>query len=215
MSKSTFALAAVAIVGASAQDVVPLVTFDGNPNTTFPWRQNNDPVMGGASVGNFTINREEGYGRMLGTVNDIPFLGLPGFIKAQAGESQGYRWNDARGTTHLQMKIRTMNPEYKGFRVCIGADIFPVFKCHKADFFLTGERWNIVSIPYEDFSRDWNDATGDPVTTCKENPDVCVTNEVLQNIAKFSIWGEGVNGDANLDLEWVRAVKLFDDDSIA
>lgn len=205
-------LALAGLVGAvsAANDPISLVTFDGSPRTTFSWTQRNDPVMGGASVGNFTIDERAQIGSMVRTVNDIPFLGLPGFIKAECGGSVGFTFNDASRTTHLQMKIRTQNPEYNGYRVCIGADLFPVIKCLKADFFLTGEVWNTVTIPYEEFTNDWDSATGDPITTCAENPDACVTEDVLRNIAKFSIWAEGVGGDASLDLEWVRAVDLSD-----
>merc|ERR1712048_933323 len=61
---------------------LPLATFDSaEESTTHTWRQQNDPVMGGASSGSFSI--ADGVGIMNGTVAIIPRLGVPGFIKVQ------------------------------------------------------------------------------------------------------------------------------------
>merc|ERR1712032_709528 len=77
---------------------LPLATFDSaEESTTHTWRQQNDPVMGGASSGTFSI--EDGVGIMEGTVANIPRLGVPGFIKVQTTDSKG--WPDVSGCTGL------------------------------------------------------------------------------------------------------------------
>ena len=73
-----FATACVSCGVAAASDIV-LATFDGAPLTTHTWEQMNDPVMGGQSVGTFSV--VDDLGIFDGQVVDVPFLAAPGFIK--------------------------------------------------------------------------------------------------------------------------------------
>ncbi len=38
------------------------------------------------------------------------------------------------------------------------------------------------------FSNKWSPTTGEPTTTCAEDPHVCVTQDDLEHIYQFGIW---------------------------
>jgi len=77
---------AVATLGASlaAAGSVPLATFDGAKTTTLPWETVNDPVMGGQSKSNFTVDNVRHLGVWTGEVAIVPFLKAPGFCNLQS-----------------------------------------------------------------------------------------------------------------------------------
>merc|ERR1711865_1300186 len=58
---------------------VRIAQFDGAKGLTHTWREENDPVMGGASTGTFSI--KDNVAVMDGSVNLIPRLQAPGFIQ--------------------------------------------------------------------------------------------------------------------------------------
>ena len=76
-------VAALAAVLASAtalpQVKIGLTTFDGAAATTQTWRSENDPVMGGVSVGSFKLDRAAKTGSWTGEVKIVPSLKAPGF----------------------------------------------------------------------------------------------------------------------------------------
>merc|ERR1719393_272190 len=98
-----------------------LVTFDGAPGTTFKFTEMNDPVMGGESTGDFTVDTARSVGVFAGEVVNVPKLKAPGFLKAST--SAGYftkgSFADARGTTHLVLRVRSLTP-YAGYKVSLG-----------------------------------------------------------------------------------------------
>ena len=57
-----------------------VVSFDGVKETTFSFKELNDPVMGGKSTGTWSLG--DGYGILDGEVVNVPALSAPGFIKA-------------------------------------------------------------------------------------------------------------------------------------
>merc|ERR1711990_1003745 len=61
-----------------------LATFDGNKGSTFVWEAVNDPVMGGQSYGNFSVDDIRKVAIWEGEVKIVPFLHAPGFCNAQA-----------------------------------------------------------------------------------------------------------------------------------
>merc|ERR1719313_1361989 len=63
---------------------VPLATFDGAKGTTWTWEAVNDPVMGGQSVGNFSVQADRKLAVWEGEVKIVPFLHAAGFCNAQA-----------------------------------------------------------------------------------------------------------------------------------
>ena len=75
------AVALGCLLGASAIPHVDqkITTFDGVKSTTQKWLSENDPVMGGRSVGSFEVHRSAGIGRWEGEVKVVPKLQAPGF----------------------------------------------------------------------------------------------------------------------------------------
>merc|ERR1712110_1142075 len=71
----------VCILAASAVADINIATFDGVAGTTLKWREQNDPVMGGQSVGTFVVDTEKQVGTMNGTVKIVPYLGAAGVIQ--------------------------------------------------------------------------------------------------------------------------------------
>ena len=156
---------------------VTLVTFDGAPATTFKFYEMNDPVMGGKSTGDFTVDETRHVGIFAGEVVDVPKLKAPGFLKAstQMRYFTKSKFADARGNTHLVLRVRSLTP-YAGYKVSLGHNYFPVLKDYKADFNATQD-WSDVMIPFSAFSDNWSSYTGEPITTCAKDPKVCVTDK--------------------------------------
>lgn len=50
------------------------------------WEEENDPVMGGQSYGNWTSY--DNFGRFQGETKDVPFLKAPGFCSVVASRGQ-------------------------------------------------------------------------------------------------------------------------------
>jgi Complex I intermediate-associated protein 30 (CIA30) len=181
------------------------------------WKVLNDPVMGGKSVGNFTI--VNGIGILVGQVNNIPFLHVPGFLQVQSHvshvspSSNDHSDNpnvnttpkdvfpDISSCTAMELWIRSQSPYYTGYRMSFGTQHAPHGKRfaygYKAHFMVppppssvsvssvshphtnTEEQdeddddkedlpaaWHSITIPFEEFTDDWDDATGDPIHSC-------------------------------------------------
>merc|ERR1712107_530206 len=77
---------------------------------------------------------------------------------------------------------------------------------HKADFAAPVGEFGDVVIPFNMFSVEWDEATGDQIITCAEDPSVCPGENVLQNMETISIWGEGVGGKIDLQVQSISAV---------
>lgn len=194
--------------GASDDDSgVTLATFDGADGTTFKWYAENDPVMGGLSHSNFTIVDDVGV--FQGAVEIVPSLKAPGFCflhSVGVGDV-----HSAKGQTHLELTLRNAGQfaEYESFKVSFAANtLSPQFKNFKADFNVSVDatNWTKVTIPFTDFSKDWNAATGEPIKTCAEDPAVCVTDHDLEHIYQFGVWAEGKAGQFHLEMQSIRAV---------
>lgn len=177
------------------------------------WNQMNDPVMGGKSTGSFKV--EQNSGVMDGHVAIVPFLHAPGFIKAET--SAGEAWPDISSCSGLRLRVKAPG-DYTGYRVSFGhqhpPNGFPYSYGYKTDLHLSGlnEMEDIV-LNFNEFSYDWDAATGDQKTTCAENPDNCPSTEALQDIYSISLWAEGVEGDALLVVESIYAVGCDDSSS--
>merc|ERR1740117_847935 len=90
------------------------------------------------------------------------------------------------------------------------------------------EYWQVIEVPLSQFSYDWSSFTGrcdskDPASFGAEGPqhkccsdsgiepssaDVCVESQYLSIIRDVEIWAEGVEGEFNLEIEWVGVTKL-------
>lgn len=193
----------------TTSDVVPLATFVEGDDTFRKWVQQNDPVMGGASRGTFEV--ADGVGVMNGTVALIPSLGAPGFIKTSTIDRKAFA--DVSACTGLQLKTKSSsNPsQYGGYRVSFGTDS-AFMQCHKffargfkADFTAGEGEFSTVQIPFNKFTKCWDDATGDAIKTCEEDSRFCPSSSRLANLGTFSVWAEGAAADVTLTIEAIAA----------
>lgn len=183
----------------------PFLTFDGAPATTLDFVELNDPVMGGLSVGTWSV--QDGYGIMNGSVVDVPSLDAPGFIKASADGHLNIS-GDA-----LVVRFKTSTPSYSGFRItlatgsaaaysCSGGGQIPMSRgCFKADL--------KPVINFSDFSDLWSPSTGEILVTCAEDPSACV-QPALESITRVEFWAEGVDGLANLQVESLETMNSYE-----
>jgi len=187
---------------------VTLLAFDTADKTSYSqtWQLTNDPVMGGVSYSNWTVDDSNKKGVWKGAVKIVPSLNAPGFCNVM---SEKKAWNDAVGYSHMIIKARSTIP-YKGFKVSFAADTLNMqFKCFKADFIMesTG-KWEYVAIPFNQFSNNWSSYTGEPIVTCAADPSVCPTDKSLKDIAQIGFWMEGAEGDFDFEVESIKAGNI-------
>jgi len=189
-------------------DFVTLVSFDGNPQTTYHFDVTNDPVMGGLSSSNFTVNTNLQLGLFEGTVRIVPKLQAPGFCEILTPNPFSTRFADVSTFTHLALRVRS-KVAYDGFKVSFAADTLnPLFGSFKADFTIAANyEWTDVLVPFLAFSNSWSAATGEPTKTCAANPEVCPTPQNLRDIGQVGLWAEGHAGDFHLEVEWIRGMN--------
>merc|ERR1712061_202029 len=196
---------------------VNLVTFDGTRETTFEFKELNDPVMGGQSTGTWSLS--DGFGIMDGEVVNVPSLKAPGFIKAAADGS--FPDVSAFINGSLVLTVRTSTPDYAGYRVtfvsgaaspsysCAGGGGLPLSRgCFKQKFSVpAGSDFVEVKLPFNTFSDKWSSATGEHTAECSTEKDVCPTADKLSKIQRIEFWGEGAAGKLHLEVKSVSAEK--------
>jgi len=223
---STVKCIALILSAASAAEL-KLATFDADPPVPANWRDLNDPVMGGASHSTFTVSADK-TGVFNGTCAIVRFLKAPGFAKIVGGA----KFADITGYDSIAMRVRSSTPDYKGFKVAFAAPGIPKTSIYggssyKAGFELKGGDWQVVEVPLTQFSYDWSGYTGrcdtkDPAGMfskgtqhycCDKSglqpskPEVCVDTKFLSKINSLEVWAEGVQGDFNIEIDWIGASK--------
>lgn len=193
----------LALIGVVTAGDITLITFDGSA-TDQPWKEQNDPVMGGQSTGTFTVKDQLGV--FDGDVVDVPFLKAPGFIKATASTKP---FPDASSCTGLKITARA-SEDYKGYRLSFGNKHAPDAKFFtygfKAHFDApVGDNFSDIVLPFTNFTDDWDDATGDAIKTCQDNKEYCPDLETLKDMKTMSVWGEGVGGKVHLEIKSIAA----------
>ena len=188
-----------------------VVVLEDFSNPVHTWTEKNDPVMGGKSTGTFSI--QNGLGKFVGEVVDVPFLHAPGFITSQTSDHKVFP--DITSCQALQI-IAKSNTNYSGYRISFGKAHAPGGKFfafgYKAnlDNVPTGDDFGKVTIPFTQFTDFWDDSTGDPIHTCQEDPRFCPDEMTLKNIKVLEIWGEGVGGLVDLEIQRIQAVGCND-----
>lgn len=214
----TFATTLLACAVAAGE--VVLTTFGTDkPSTDHKFVEMNDPVMGGKSIGTWTVESEAGgsWGIMNGEVVDVPSLSAPGFIKAASDGTFPDASTELDGD--LVLTVRSSTPEYKGFRVtfasgtvspsysCAGGGGIPFSRgCFKAKFEVpAGSEFVKVRIPFNQFSDMWSSATGDHTKECAVDSSVCPKARTLRGIKRMEVWAEGALGKVNLEVSSISA----------
>jgi hypothetical protein len=121
---------------------------------------------------------------------------------------------DVSAYTNLTMLVRCSIP-FAGFKADFSSKYHPdtQFTSFKADFpadfsekSCDGE-WTTVSIPFNSFTWDWSSYTGEPIHTCAEDSTYCPSSADLSSMTQVSVWGEGVEGAFQLDLQAIGAAR--------
>merc|ERR1712032_1077186 len=129
-----------------------------------------------------------------GSVVDVPSLKAPGFIKAQTDKGT---YPDVTHCEGIKINAKSENG-FKGFRFSFG-DRHPL----NGKFFAYGYKQSFaapapvdtfvdVLMPFDNFTDLWDDATGEPITTCAQNSRYCPDDKALKNPKTLSVWAEGV-----------------------
>lgn len=178
------------------------------------WKSLNDPVMGGQSYSQVEI--EDGVAKFSGKCAIVPKLQAPGFITMETGNQlfdMPSKFPDISSCEAFRLQIKTNTP-YAGYRFSFG-------KAHaKGGRFAFGYKTPLlldedlppvgefgdVILPFGRFSDRWDDATGDIITECEDDPSFCPTSRWLQSIETISFWGEGVEGMVDLEVKSIHAV---------
>ena len=108
----------------------------------------------------------------------------------------------------LKLTVMGME-EYDGYRVSFGtkrAETGFFASGFKGDFDAPIGEYGDVIIPFDMFSVEWDEATGDQKITCAEDPSVCPDMDTLEDMETIAIWGEGVGGKLNLYIKSISAV---------
>jgi len=192
------ALSFAALAGAAVAKDILIVDFAGTSKaTTHEWRTQNDPVMGGQSYS--TISVDHGILNFTGSCRIVPKLQAPGFITVRSVDRDA--WVDVSTCEGIKVNHMSVN-DYKGFRISFGTAKPP------GSFFPQGYKANInppsvgkfadAMLPFNTFTDDWDDASGNAKKTCAENKIYCPTQKSLENFGTMQIWAEGVEGDISL-----------------
>jgi len=97
-------------VSLGASSFVPVATFDGKDGTTYQWTTINDPVMGGVSHSEFTVDQEKQQGHWFGAVEVVPSLQAPGFCNLQSMPyGQETQFPEFTGTTSFIVNAMQSN----------------------------------------------------------------------------------------------------------
>merc|ERR1711953_286361 len=162
-----------------------------------------------------------------GTCAIVGFMGAPGFAKI-VGSRQ---FADITGEEAISLRVKSSTPGYQGFKVAFAAPGIPktsIFggASYKAGFTLTSSTdWQIVDVPLTQFSYDWSGYTGrcdtkDPGSFGRDGQqhyccdqsgltpskaEVCVDQKYLSAISEVDVWAEGVEGDFNIQIEYISA----------
>eukprot|EP00450_Noctiluca_scintillans_P040231 CAMPEP_0194479690 /NCGR_PEP_ID=MMETSP0253-20130528/2728_1 /TAXON_ID=2966 /ORGANISM="Noctiluca scintillans" /LENGTH=215 /DNA_ID=CAMNT_0039318957 /DNA_START=67 /DNA_END=714 /DNA_ORIENTATION=+ len=201
-----FATACLSCGVAAAADIV-LATFDGAPLTTHTWEQKNDPVMGGESVGTFSV--VGALGIFDGQVVDVPFLAAPGFIKVDVVDSTSGRiFPDISSCSAIALDVNASN-DFDGYRFSFGTakpsnGSYYAYG-YKANFAPSVGTFGTTFLPLQSFTDYWDPATGDAIKTCQDDAIYCPDVTTLNDMRTMSVWAEGVAGSVHLQIRSISA----------
>lgn len=151
-------------------------------------------IQGGKSTS--TVSIQNGLGIFDGQVVNVPFLDAPGFITM---ETRGGIYPDVSSCQGLNLRLRATYP-YDGYRISFGTVHVPGGRFaygYKADFVApvvdgSEDDFATVFVPFSAFTAKWDDATGDAIVKCAEDPQYCPTQKSLEDLQNVIFWGEGM-----------------------
>lgn len=183
---------------------VELATFDGAKQTTFEWQTVNDPVMGGSSFSNFTVDSARKLGVWKGEVKIVSFLHAPGFCNLQApGMGHTAEFPSVVGTSGVVLRARAAGGVLRSFAAMIstkGARHGAIFKktgVYNAFYNLTGTMGD-VHLPWSAFKCTYR---GEPVSWC---PDIATQLDKFTNIGLGTAF-PGKAGKFDVEIQSIAA----------
>ena len=195
------------------------------------WRTLNDPVMGGRSTSSLTI--ANGVAHFQGHCNIVPSLQAPGFITMVTGGfgQPTAHFPDVSPCTGLQLVLRSPTAfDYTGYYLSFGNVHLPDgrfamgYKTHLDNIPASfdeeeeeeiGGDFGQIRLPFSSFSSKWDDATGKTLVPCSpQTPQYCPDLITLQDLKTLSIWGEGVEGAVDLEIQSIGAYGCASHDVI-
>lgn len=222
--------AAMSMPASNAASVsVPLVTFDGNPATSFNFTEHNAGNGGGPVVSKGTWAVTDGHGVLDGDIGiewdgspEEDHVGWPGFIRATLEGDLPDASTASTGA--LILMVRSNTPTYNGFRVSIGTtEHWSTTKeacgpklgpeknrgCYLARFTVPPSRqfddFTPVRIPFSSFSGSWLFGPGNIRHTCAASKEMCLTSKALARIKSLDFWATGVEGKVRLEVKSITA----------
>lgn len=169
--------------------------------------------MGGKSKSSLSIDKTNGVAKFTGTCAIVPFLEAPGFVTMVTGGFFSFHrevFPDVSSCNGLSFTMKTNTP-YQGYRISFGKE--HVNGGGHASGYKAGPLVNIptdefdqVVIPFTEFSSKWDEATGDITVSCLDDSQYCPNQRWLSNMETISFWGEGVEGDIDLEIQKIEAV---------
>jgi len=195
-------------VSSSEADAVVLTDFAGH--TRHSWHAENDPVMGGQSSSSFSV--ADGYGVYKGSCRIVPKLNAPGFTIAMTESPLLGRFPDVSSMDGLLLGLRNAGGNITSFKVAFCDSHINLYRCQfgtfKADFSLPpSSDFKDVFVPWSAFSDKWSAYTGEH--TAEEPP----AASSLRSITQLQIWTEGVLGDFEVQVKYVKAAKKAETES--
>lgn len=207
-----------------------MVSFEPGKTLNTKFKEQNDPVMGGGSSGNFTA--VSGFGVFQGTVRNVSFLHAPGFCNAQVRTGEGAAELDLSEfvTEHggVRLIVKKGGGDYAGHKLALSAFGVPHHNgghelegSYKQGFAISGLglECEAIYLPMSGFSSDWSDFSGNcdtkdpngyqhkccPSGGLNSNP-VCPSKKNLATVDGITIWSEGVGGDFAMKIYEIAAV---------
>merc|ERR1711907_402757 len=145
---------------------IPLAVFDGS--SSLSWTAVNDPVMGGQSYSNLTVDKADSVLDWIGEVKIVPFLHAPGFCNAQApGLGEKADFPSVEGAKGLVIRARTIDESLTHFNTILmtkGAQHWMEQGQYSANW-TASSPWRDVYVPWSDFDCTWR---GEHVSWCPE-----------------------------------------------
>jgi hypothetical protein len=172
--------------------------------------------MGGQSYSHVEIDADEGIARFTGKCAIVPSLQAPGFITLETGShftEKPAKFPDVSSCTAFALELRT-NEAYTGYRFSFGKAHVPGGRFAfgyktplslDADLPPVGEFGTVV-LPFDRFSDKWDDATGDIIVECRDDPSYCPSAKWLARMETMSFWAEGVEGMVDLEIKSIAAI---------
>lgn len=181
---------------------VPIATFDGAKSTTLAWEAVNDPVMGGKSHSNFTVDEKRHVGVWIGEVEIVPFLKSPGFCNLQSpGLYKTADFPDLSSTDGIVVRARETDMhglvKFNAMLMSKGAKHLFKSGVYSANFTLTTEMADLF-VPWSAFECTWR---GQKVSWCPE------LKTQLKEITSVGLgtFFPGTAGPFNVEIEGIAA----------